>query len=159
MILCTHINVSKSGDNTKLLLYFKAEGNTLFPGGFLRFPGLAWSEDGDARFWWYQDDNGSMQGIVNSMWLQRTIPLPPPPGVSKAAITFTWFISFLSFVLYLMIEQDLSSVSGMSNYFSPKSCLEETWWLFSSRAVLHSNKSGKGLFTTRKLLAWLSGNN
>lgn len=23
------------------------------------FPGLAWSEDGDVRFWWHQDDNAS----------------------------------------------------------------------------------------------------
>ena len=41
---------------------------------FICFPGLAWSEDGDTRFWWHQDDNRCMQVTVNSMWLQKTLP-------------------------------------------------------------------------------------
>lgn len=78
---------------------------------FTCFPGLAWSEDGDVRFWWHQDDNAG--------------------DGQQQVITI----------------------------FPPKSCLEmRRWWLFSSRAALHSDKFGKGLFTARKLLAWLSGN-
>lgn len=117
---------------------------------FLCLPGVM---IGDGRFWWHQDDKTSVQ---------ETIPLAASTSGLKSSHKLIiykqsniWFVFFLSFVLHLMTDHDLSSVSGISKYLSLKCFLKERWWL----SCTSLRQVWEGLVYNRDVLSWLSESN
>lgn len=91
------MGVCKAGENTKRLLHFQLQGNTLFPVDFfpLCFPGLALTQDGDddqlqmASGWQRLCASDSQQAVCDRRNLL-------PRHFGNTATNFTWFIYFFS---------------------------------------------------------------
>lgn len=105
--------------------------------GFLSFVSqvLQGVKMGNTRLWWHQDENTSVQETLYCMQLQKTSLATSSKSLkSRRKLIInnqsnTWSVFVLRLVLHLMTDHDLSSVSGISKYFSLKCCLEERWWL------------------------------
>lgn len=122
-IIRTPTNVPKSGEHAKPLFHFK--GILCFLLFFLLFP-RSHPDSG----WRCQLQMWSGWQHVHTNSSQWHVITYNSPEVWNTATNSTWFIYSLSFVLCLVIAQDLLSAPGICQDFSPKSCQKTKWSFF-----------------------------